>query len=209
MAKQELVDGELLPEQVIELKCRQHPFSVYLRWESFDPGREVLYIEGANRNRLLGHDGGWKARLPALSLSPHSSLAMRDSRYPVTRAGFGGLIELMLDVHQNDLEQGNLAACEERPNVPFEGRECREFSTTYRSPAASPVYRKSVTLIDREWNVPLSSRHYEWPRAGTSESGPDLDAATLIEAYEFTDVDFEHPLTDADFDRRNDGYAFR
>jgi len=209
MAKQEVVGGELLPEHIISLKCRQQPFSVYLLWQTGDPGREVLYIEGENQGRLIGHDGGWKARLPALSLSPNSGLAMRDSRYPVTNAGLGGLIDLMIGVHRTDLQLASYTTCDYEPHVAFDGRDCQAFTTVYKDPKSSPQYRKSVTLIDREWNVPLSSQHYEWPRPGLDRSGDEFDAATLIESYQFTDVDFDRPLTDADFDRQNDNYAFR
>jgi hypothetical protein len=209
MSKRELVDGELLPEHTMTLKCRQRPFSVYLLWHTGDPGREVLYVEGENQGRLIGHDGGWKARLPAMSLSPNSGLAMRDSRYPVTKAGLGGLIELMIGVHETDLKLANYSTCDYEPHVAFDGRKCQAFTTVYASSHASPQYRKSITLIDHEWNVPLSSRHYDWPRPGFDSSAEELDAATLIESYQFTDVDFETRLTEADFDRRNQGYAFR
>lgn len=209
MAKQELVGGELQPEHVIALKCRQQPFSVYLLWHTGDPGREVLYIEGQNRGRLIGHDGGWKARLPALSLAPDSSLAMRDARYPVTKAGLGGLSEIMIGVHEADLQRKNFSTCDYRPHVPFDGRDCHAFVTVYNSAAPSPDYRKSVTLIDREWCVPLSSQHYAWPQRELQGSETELDAATLIESYQFTKIDFDRSLTDADFDRRNDDYAFR
>lgn len=209
MSKQEVVGGELLPEHVIWMKCRQKPFSVYLSWETGDPGREVLYIEGQNNGRLLGHDGGWKSRLPSFSLSPESSLAMRDARYPVTRAGIGGLIDLMIEAHETDLQTGRYSQCDYEPHVEFDGRDCESFTTTYKSRGASPVYRKSITLIDRERHIPLSSHHYEWPQSGPATSGNDLDATTLIEAYEFTEIDFDVQFNDEDFDRQNDEYAFR
>ena len=73
--KQELVDGSLLDEQTIYLKCRHQPFSIYLRWLTGDTGREVLYVDGLNEGNMVVHAGGWKARLPALTISPDSSLA--------------------------------------------------------------------------------------------------------------------------------------
>ncbi len=209
MAKQEVVGGELLEEHRISLKCRQQPFSVYLLWHTGDPGREVLYIEGENQGRLLGHDGGWKARLPALSLSPDSSLAMRDSRYPVTKVGLAGLSEIMIAVHQEDLQTENYSSCDYQPHATFNGRDCHAFITVYKTRETSPEYRKSVTLIDREWSVPLSSQHYEWPQRDIEGSADELDAATLIESYQYTEIDFDRPLSDDDFDHQNDEYAFR
>jgi hypothetical protein len=208
LTKREVVDGELLDEQEISLKCRHEPFSVYLRWTKGDAGREVLYVEGENRGKLVAHDGGWKARLPAVSLSPESSLAMKDSRYPVTRAGFLGLMDLMTETHQQDLERGTFESCTEQHPVSYRGRTCYAFTTTYRSPESSPTYRKSITLIDTEWHVPLRSDHFTWPKTTAANEG-HTDEATLIESYAFTEVDFECALSDADFDRQNADYAFR
>jgi hypothetical protein len=208
MTKQEVVNEVLLPEQSLFLKCRHRPFSVYLLWHNWDPGREVLYVEGQNEGKLIGHDGGWKARLPALSLSPVGALAMRDSRYPVTRAGFLPLMELMCQTHEEHLARGVAFRCDYQFPVRFDGRDCHAFTTTYHSPETSPQYRKSITLIDGEWNVPLSTEHFEWPRDAALSSTEDLDEATLIECYRFTDVNFQ-PLSDADFDRNNSEYAFR
>lgn len=207
--KQELVGGDLLDEQVISIKCRHQPFSVYLLWLAGDVGREVLYVDGQNQNRMIAHDGGWKACLPSFYLSTDSLLAMRDARYPVTSAGFMGLADTMLGIHRDDLVRSCAASCEVDRNALFDGRSCYSFTTNYKSPAESRMYRKSITLIDREWNVPLSSQHYEWPTVATAKSGEELDASTLIESYSFTDVHWNAHLTDQDFQRTHPDYHFR
>lgn len=209
MLKQEEVQGERLDEQEVFLKCRQSPFSVYLRWDGGDAGREVLYVEGRDDGKLLGHDGGWKARLPSLTLDPECSLAMRDTRYPVTQAGLVALIDLMTDVHEEDLQTGRFAKCEYGDDSDFDGRPCHAFTTVYTSAETSPDYRKSVTLIDQEWNVPVSTQHYGWPAEGQQIADDELDAATLIESYQFTDVNFEAQITEADFDPEHEDYKFR
>jgi len=207
MVKREVVDGEMLPEQTLSLKCRHQPFSVYLLWHDWDPGREVIYVRGRNQGRLIGHDGGWKARLPALRLSPDSALAMRDSRYPVTQAGFLGLIDLMCEVHERDLAQRTYRTCEHEFPVQFDGRDCHAFTLVYKNAELSPTYRKSTTLIDSEWKIPVKTEHFGWPQSRVAEV--DLDDETLIEAYQYTEVNFTQKLTDADFDRTNSEYAFR
>jgi len=209
LTKQEVVHGELLDEQTISLKCRHQPFSVYMLWLTGDAGREVLYVEGANHGKLIGHDGGWKARIPALSLSPTSTLAMRDTRYPASIAGMMGLIDIMSDIHRRDLELSNVADCRLDRTAEFDGRHCNAFTTVYKSGETSPLYRKSITLIDQEWNVPLWSRHYGWPEHATNATGDELDEATLIESYQFAELDLSAHLTDADFDRHNEEYHFR
>lgn len=204
--KREVVGNELLDEQTILIKCRHHPFSVYLNWVTADPGREVLYVAGRNQGKMIAHDGGWKARIPAFSLAPDCRLAMRDARYPVTSAGFLGLVETMLSIHQQDLKDNNFASCQVETESEFEGRPCDKFILEYKSPLTSPVYRKSITWLDDEWHIPLHSEHYEWPPAGTQAAD---DESTLIESYTFRDVKLRVGLTDADFDRGNQEYHFR
>lgn len=209
LAKQEVVGSELLDEQTIQMKCRHKPFSVYLNWLTVDPGREVIYIEGQNEGKLIAHDGGWKARIPAFTLDPGCRLAMRDARYPVTTAGIANLARTMLDVHREDIQRDSVATCMVEENQSFDGRSCTVFTTQYKAPGSSPTYRKSITYIDDEWNLPVYSRHFAWPESGKGKNEDELDASTLIESYSFTDLKMSYPLTDKDFDRDNSEYHFR
>lgn len=209
LTKREVVGNELLDEQSMHLKCRQQPFSVYLVWLSGDTGREVLYIDGQNDGKLIAHDGGWKARLPAFKLHPECRLAMLDARYPVTSAGFGSLITMMLDKHREDLASDSVASCEVDENQSIDGRPCVMFTTHYKSRELSPTYRKSITYLDREWNLPVRTDHFEWPANGQDADDKNLDQTTLVESYSFTDVKLPTTLSDADFDRANPEYRFR
>lgn len=210
LAKQEVVGNELLEEQTIQLKCRQKPFSVYLVWTAGDTGREVIYVEGQNDGKMIAHDGGWKARLPAFKLEPNCRLAMLDSRYPVTHAGFAALTTMMLDLHREDVAKNSgLAMCRAEEDQTFDGRPCTVFTTEYSSQAASPIYRKSITYIDNEWNLPVHSKHFEWPATGKDADDANPDDSTLIESYSFTNVEMGCGLSESDFDRRNPEYRFR
>lgn len=209
-SKQELVNGELLEEQTMLMKCRHKPFSIYLQWLTGDVGRELLYVEGANNGEMLVHGGGWKARLPALSISPTSSLALKESRYPVTNAGLKALVEIILSIHTEDLVRDTIERCEQLPDQDFDGRKCSVFVVYYKNAEVSPTYRKSIVLIDNEWNVPLYTRNFSWPADNVvPETAEELDDATLIEFYTFTDVQFRQQLAEVDFDRSNNEYRFR
>jgi len=208
-SKQELVGGELLDLQDIYLKCRHQPFSVYLRWLSGDEGREVLYTDGANNGEMLVHGGGWKARLPSLSISPNSPLAMAESRYPVTKAGILGTVEIMLECHREDVQSRRLAKCEKLEDQKFDTRMCSVFVVEYADAKTSPTYRKSITFIDQEWNVPIYTQNFGWPTAHETATGDALDEATLIEYYTFTEVEFRQQLADADFTKTNEEYRFK
>lgn len=207
--KQELVDGELLEEQLINFKCRHQPFSVYLKWETGDEGREVLFTEGQNDNEMIVHGGGWKARLPALSISPTSSLALRESRYPITNVGLLELAKTMVRVHVEDLKADSVARCEKLPEQEFDGRPCEVFLVEYRNADVSPTYRKSITLLDKEWHIPVYARNFGWPNAGSTATGEQLDEETLLEYYTYADIHFRQQLAEVDFDRTNEDYRFK
>ena len=107
-SKQEFVGGELSENQVINLKCRHKPFSVYMKWIVGDKGQELLYVNGQNDDKMLVKMGGLKGRLvPTLKLDPTGSLAMKESRYPITKAGIMALAETIIEFRKKDLEQNS------------------------------------------------------------------------------------------------------
>ena len=212
--KREEVRGQLQDEQSMFLKCRHEPLSIYMVWNAGDVGREIIYVEGANDGRMIAHDGGWKSKIPAFSLQPDCPLAMRDSRYPVTRAGLLGLTEEMIRIHESDLATPTIEDCQCELDAMFDGRKCLLFTTRYKSPELSPEYRKCVTLIDHEWNVPLCTEQFCWPSrlAAVEVKSADektVDADTLIERYAYRNVKFHQKFQKDDFDRTNAEYHFR
>lgn len=206
--KRELVGGELQDEQTISLKVRHSPFSVYLKWLDHDKGREVMYVDGINDGQMLVHAGGWKARLPAILMMPDSSLAMKEARYPVTRAGLLALAETIIEFNSKDLQNNN-GVCRQVEDQTFGDRVCHCFVLDYASAEVSPEYRKSVTLIDKEWGVPLFIQNFGWPESGSELAGEELDESTLIEHYAYSEVRFRSGLTALDFDNTNEDYGFR
>src|SRR5437660_561891 len=54
LVKQERVGGQLQPEQFIELRVRQAPFSVYLKWQGPKQfvGQEAMFVAGKNNNEM-------------------------------------------------------------------------------------------------------------------------------------------------------------
>ena len=208
-SKQEVVGGELLDEQTMLMKLTHQPFSVYLKWMDYDTGREVIYGEGLNDGNMLVHPGGWKARLPAISMEPDSSLAMREARHPITQVGLLNLTRKTIDFHRENLVTKNFTRCEQTEDQAISGRDCLCFVTEYRDSASSKDYRKSIMLIDKEWSVPLFIKNFGWPTDNVTAVGEELDAATLVEQYTYSDVKFRANLTAFDFDRANEDYGFK
>lgn len=210
MVKQERIGSELTEELSLEIKVRHQPFSVYLKWNSGDEtGKEVLYAEGTNDDQLLVRLGGLKGRiLPAMKIDPFGSLALRQSRYPITKLGILALADTLIERRELEMREKIVPRVEQRPNADCGGRPCSVYIFEVSDAQRSPVYRKSVQYIDRRWNVPLRVANYTWPEPGQHLAGPALDEATLIEYYMYSEIVADARLTDLDFDRANPEYRF-
>jgi hypothetical protein len=210
--KKERVNGKLLDDQVMEVKLRHDPFSVYMKWLVGDKGRELIYVDGRNKGKTVLHMGGWKARLlPPLKLDPEGSFAMEESRHSITGFGMKNLSQKLIDYRRRDLRQnGQGVSCRMINKQVCNDRDCYNFIIEYDGPEYSETYRKSVVFIDQEWLVPICIRNYAWPPDSLQRSDPQqLDEATLIEWYSYSNVDFDAAFTDADFDHTNEDYQFR
>jgi hypothetical protein len=92
MHRQERVNGTLLPEEDVVVAIRRSPRAVRLTWPSGpNQGREALYR--ANEPGGQMHIKLANPSLPRLSFDPESPIVMKNSRHPVTEAGFDSLVE--------------------------------------------------------------------------------------------------------------------
>jgi hypothetical protein len=205
-SKQEVVADELTDEQVMQVKIRHEPFSVYMKWVTGHKGRQLLYVKGQNANRMLVKLGGWKKKLPALKLDPSGSMAMKESRYPITKAGLLELVRESLAIRRGDLARSEGIRCRLIENQEFDGRPCYGFVVEYSDPKVSKRYRKTEMLIDCQLGVPVVVRNFSWPT--TAASVADLDADTLVECYTYRNIKFQREVARGDFDRGNKAYRF-
>ena len=142
-------------------------------------------------------------------MEPDSSLAKAESRHPITQIGLSNLAKTIINSHRRDIEQNAIANCDQAENQRIGGRDCLCFVTEFRDAKSSPEYRKSIVMIDAEWNVPLFIKNFAWPTDTVTAVGEELDTATIIEQYSYTDVKLRASLTAADFDRTNEDYNFK
>ena len=94
LTKREVVAGQVLPEDAIRYRFRAKPLSVSMKVLSdAGNGRELLYVAGANNNRIAVITG--KGDTPILGAGVRTNLevdsrdATKRSRYKITDAGFG------------------------------------------------------------------------------------------------------------------------
>ncbi len=91
--RQERVNGVLLPEEDLVLAIRRDPRAVRLTWPSGPHrGREVLYRADEPGGQMHVNMADSAIPVPRLTIAPDSPMVLRNSRHPVTEAGFDPLI---------------------------------------------------------------------------------------------------------------------
>ena len=117
LKRREAVNGKARPEELVLVKFRQEPFSVYFKWIGTEAkGREVVYVKGRPGNEIHTLTAaGDILLLPAgarFSLSADSALVKAKSRYPITDAGIGTSIRkfglLVEAIEKGDNRQGTV-----------------------------------------------------------------------------------------------------
>jgi hypothetical protein len=164
MRRREQVNGRDKPEEILLVKFRKQPWSVYFKWLGNEgKGREVIYVRGQNEDKMqtLLAAGDMPLASPGkrIAISPDNPLARGSSRHSIREAGTGALIDsfgILVDAAQKkDPRYGTLtdlgllrrpefsSPCEAveqkilpgaEPQLPRGGRRLWAFDTSIRFP---------------------------------------------------------------------------
>lgn len=194
--KQERVGGQLLPEQTIQVRVRQQPFSVHMKWVAPQKmiGQEACYVEGRNNNQLRAKSAGaLMGAIGFISIDPRDPKAMTGNRHAINEAGLGNLIE--------SIAQGQDASRRLPPDKAktifgeyrFLNRTVTRMESIYRVNSGQFYCHRVVVYFDKETRLPVRFEAYDWPQPGGSPTGE------LLECYSYVDLKFNVGLTDANF----------
>ena len=202
LTKQENVGGEIKTAQMMDIKVRHEPFSVYLkfRYPKDLAGQEVIYIKGQNDGKLLGHGVGLQKRLGTMKLDPEGLIAMRDNKYPITEIGILNLVDKLIEVGEKDSKYGECEV-EYFEGIKMDERECTMIQVTHPVPRKQFLFYIARIVIDNEYNIPVRYESYEWPTTEGKEP-------TLIEVYTYQKFRKNVGLTDIDFSTANPKYGY-
>lgn len=205
-SKEEIVWGRETGPQTMRLKLRHEPFSVYLRWIEGKQGQELLYVTGRNEGKMLVRAAGFKGLLGAIKLEVDGDMAMRESRHPVTEMGLLELAKTVLSYRYHEASWKSGYQCS-HDKKSVDGRPCHHYTLVYEDQKRSPEYRKSEVWIDAETFVIAKIRNFGWPEEKIAKN--QLDEATLLEEYTYTNINFHPQLMARDFSATNDNYRLR
>ncbi len=189
--KRERIKDDLRDAEIMLMKCRYAPFSIYFKWQKGPKsGREVIYSEGKYENKLVGH----QFPLPVnIKLVPDSADALKESLRPVTMAGFRTTVDSILKVTQQAKQAGDVRLLNVNEDT-YNGRPAYCLVRMLPKKTNYPSFLL-YAYIDKETMAPVHIATFNW----------DDD---LVSSYTFSDVKLNAPLTDADFDINNPSYGF-
>ena len=204
--KQENIDGEVHGVQVMEIKIRHRPFSVYtkFRFPQDLNGQQAIYVQGKNDDRILGHGVGFQRTLGTHSLDPAGFIAMRGQKYPITDIGLLNLVDKLVEVGYKDSRFGECTVKYIEGATLFKNtspRECTVIHVEHPVPRPYFTFHVARIYVDKELNLPIRYESYEWSR----KAG---ETPKLLEVYEYRDLKLNVGLTDKDFDPANPEYGF-
>lgn len=197
--KQEMVQNKLL-SQTLTMKLRHEPFSVYLKFDQPHAGREVIYVDGLNKGKLMAHDSGFRSLAGTVHYIPTSKEAMAENRYPITQAGMVKMLETIIAQWQSAAQYQEVVV-KDFVNVKVGEEACLMLETIHPQPRDHFKFHKTRLYLHADTKLPIRVEQYGWPE---TEGG----APVLVEEYTYTQIKTNLGLTDFDFDKANKAYQF-
>lgn len=194
--RQERTDGRLFPKEEIFVKFMK-PYSIYLKWiGNVHKGREALYVEGKNNNKIVAHEGGFFGII-TLTIDPYSSLAMWGNRHPITELGFGTIINIAKkDINQAIQINDKDYKYYERGEYKIFGKYMKVYERIAPKDKKDIYYSyKFVSFVDKEYHLPLIIANWDFDNK-------------LMEKFMFKEIKINVGLTEKDFDPKNKEYRF-
>lgn len=197
--KREQIGRKLIDAQM-EMKLRHEPFSVYMKFVKPVAGREVLYVDGENNNKIKAHDVGIAGLAGTLSLDVDGSFAMADNKYPITMAGMQTMAAQILEQWLGEIQFAGVNV-NYYPKARIGQTACKAIETSHRQPTEGVKFSKTRLYVDASTNLPIRVQQYDFPKKANKE-------AQLVEDYLYTNIKTNVGLNDDDFSVTNKSYNF-
>lgn len=194
VVKYQRVEGRPSQPETIFMKFKK-PFSIYLKWvKDPDAGREVIYVDGKNNNKITVQPGGFlKTITPTLYLDPTHPSVLKGNLKPITQAGMGQAIQTVLRLCRKAAKAGDLILLS-KGKINFEGRNV--YVVERRLPEGKGYPNAHAILyIDEKFLLPVYFASYDKNNQ-------------LLEKYITRSLKLNVGLTDKDFDPANPEYDF-
>ncbi|HWL07099.1 MAG TPA: DUF1571 domain-containing protein [Planctomicrobium sp.] len=200
LIKQEFVGGRLLTQR-ISMRLKEEPFSVYLRYEEPNAGRQILFVNGQNNNQLLAKEAtGLSSLVGTVPLAIDSPQVMAENRHVITDLGMRRMLEMVINQWNIESKFGEIDV-KYYPNAKMGNAECEVIEVSHPRPRKQFLYHMTRLFVEKQSRLPIRIENYGFPpQAG--------QPAQLLEEYTYVNVKTNLGMTPADFDRRNPRFGF-
>jgi len=194
LVKGEPKAGKNNAEQQIFVKFKK-PFKVYMKWTGDRyAGREVLYVQGENNDKLLAKPDGFLGAILKLVRLP-STHRSDGSKHTVRDVGIGKLVESILDITLKAKESNDLRlVC--HGVVVRNGRKAYQIERFLPQEKDCYEYKRVVIYVDAATRLPLEA--YAYDKNGR-----------LSEFCAYKIIKLNPKIADAEFKVDNKEYGFR
>ena len=195
IAHENMKKGGPVEDQIIQMKFRQQPFSVYMNWARPNSmaGQEVAFVEGKNANKLRVRNVGLLKVAGFMSIDLDDKRTLEHSRHTIREAGIGNLIDRTAQNWQYDRQSGK--AVTRIAEFQFDGRPCYRVETIHTEKLPQFYSHRGVIYLEKNSKYPLRNENYFWPVPGGNPAGE------LMESFSYSRLEFNKGLKDSDFDR--------
>jgi len=196
VVRQERIGGQLQPEHVIDVRVRQQPFSVCLKWTSPRQlaGQEAIFITGKNKNEIRAKGAGFLAIAGHVSLPTNDPRVMKNSRHAITESGIGNIIDVIFRSYGIERRLPASQVQVTFADYAFQQRPCTRMELTHHAFNAQLYCYRCVVYFDKALKLPVRVEVYDWPAPNGNPKGE------LLECYSYVNLKFNVGLTDAAFE---------
>lgn len=210
IVSRERSSGKLSEPKTMEVQIRnrklvnnkvQVPFAVYVKFTQPKNvnGREVIWVEGANDDKMIAHEPGFRNIL-RIKLKPTSLLAMMGNRYPITEIGIEKLVAKLIQKGERDRQHGECTV-EISDRTEVDGIACTMIRVIHPEKREHFDFHIAEIYVDTKRQVPLRYCAYDWP----AKAGDD---PLMTEEYIYQDLQLNVKLADEVFDPDNPAYNY-
>lgn len=184
--------GSIYHDCDISVKYKK-PGHYYFRWEEGRfSGREVIYVAGKNKDKIVAHPGGF-FRFFTFRLDPEGRKAMKRNHHSLRESGIEKIMKI-IEKDYDRFKKTGLGTMKLFEDDSIDGRDVWVVHCEF--PENREFYsHKIIICFDKELKLPIKVVVFDW-------------ADTLFEEYCFRDLQINIGVEEKDFDPKNPEYTF-
>ncbi len=194
--KKELVNGRYITHNM-DIKLREQPFSVYLRFRDPHEGRQVLYVKGANGGQILVREKGLGSLAGTIPINPTDPMALSENRHPITEIGISNMLGTVIRQWEAEGRYGEIDV-KYFPDAKLGNFPVKVIRTTHPKRFKQFKFHITQLYLDEKSLFPVRVEQFDWPQG-------EGEKPLLVEQYMYSGVRTNQNLGAAEFTPRTYG----